>query len=842
MGKDKQAGLVRERRNGMPTRRVDGTEGTRYVSVAPAHQASVTKTANTRTAQKNQETPNHPCIEQRGFCHNPSSCPYVNIKPSVCWMLLKHGACNGRQNQTCQWDHPRNPMQALRPGVRSAGGGGMIRMGPALGAARTAEVCRPPSAAAAAAAGGGSADGEAFPSLGAALQRGPSEASLRGDDEASAAATDEPEASAPATPLQPQAGHVPLPSPAALAVQAAAAPQPPAQPQEHLQPHAAPAPAAWKPPPPAAAAPAAAPPPAPAAPARPQGAESGELCSLRVGVPNSSFQRIIGRKGERRKSFEDRHGVTLHVPGPEAGSSAQVTVAGPPAAAEAARRELEEEFGEPPQDDQQELEELQCIVDDHQLLLKAAEGELEQAQAEWRSALELQRAAEDSYKELDTRIAAAWQHWKCEQQAKREQIEAVGRRIQRLRDQVYVPPYERLEQLEAQAAESERELRRAREETQALQDEVAKAQDEERRLGNDLRRLEEALESSRNKAGARRIARSIVCGHRDEQGRRVAALRRKVALTEELRDAIDNDRAGVTFYDCDRRLHVLRRIGSAVVWYTLPPKGEGAERRAVESITVGEDGQLSCRCSAEGASPVEQQAEDYAVRLPDAGAHSTLRCIGSLASAAGVPLHGAQWLPQAHEAARVLRETASGLSDAELAQLWHIQERVDEALRSEMLSRLLSAGAAPAAGPAPAPAPAAASPASSPGRRAAPARAPAAAASPARSTRSGAPALAPLVQGPGLAWLPARPASPKSPLREGQPGGRGAPAARPPAAPSFDPFSHAPPRTLGSLFEDLLVQDGAAGTGSPDRHVPLHLRGRCNPPSGSPPPHDEDWT
>eukprot|EP00665_Eupelagonemidae_sp_cell47_P002711 gene2711-1575_t len=77
MGGDgkKNRELVRERRNGMPTRRP----------------------ANAKAA-RNLDGPNHPCIEQRGFCHNPKGCPFTNLKPSVCWMLLKHGSCNGRMN------------------------------------------------------------------------------------------------------------------------------------------------------------------------------------------------------------------------------------------------------------------------------------------------------------------------------------------------------------------------------------------------------------------------------------------------------------------------------------------------------------------------------------------------------------------------------------------------------------------------------------------------------------------------------------------------------------------------------------------------------------------------
>eukprot|EP00755_Sulcionema_specki_P006664 Sspe_Gene.36085::Locus_17461_Transcript_1_2_Confidence_0.571_Length_834::g.36085::m.36085 len=52
----------------------------------------------------------HPCLVQRGRCHEGRRCPYLEIIPTVCWVLLKYGACAGAKSGTCRWDHPRHPL------------------------------------------------------------------------------------------------------------------------------------------------------------------------------------------------------------------------------------------------------------------------------------------------------------------------------------------------------------------------------------------------------------------------------------------------------------------------------------------------------------------------------------------------------------------------------------------------------------------------------------------------------------------------------------------------------------------------------------------------------------
>eukprot|EP00756_Hemistasia_phaeocysticola_P018480 Hpha_TRINITY_DN15597_c2_g1::TRINITY_DN15597_c2_g1_i1::g.108418::m.108418 len=57
-------------------------------------------------------TPNHPCLEQRGRCDEGRRCSMVDIPPTTCWMLLRHGTCSGVRNGTCRWDHPRDPWRS----------------------------------------------------------------------------------------------------------------------------------------------------------------------------------------------------------------------------------------------------------------------------------------------------------------------------------------------------------------------------------------------------------------------------------------------------------------------------------------------------------------------------------------------------------------------------------------------------------------------------------------------------------------------------------------------------------------------------------------------------------
>eukprot|EP00756_Hemistasia_phaeocysticola_P063670 Hpha_TRINITY_DN7147_c0_g1::TRINITY_DN7147_c0_g1_i1::g.29887::m.29887 len=669
MGKDKQTGLVRERRNGMPTRRVDGTDGARYTAVAPSHQQTQNR-VTTRTAQKNQEIPNHPCIEQRGNCHNPSGCPYLNIKPNVCWMLLKHGTCNGRSNGTCQWDHPRQPLLATRPGIGGGGGGGVIRHGPAI-----VTASRPPGARPPAPPGPGT---DAFPSLPSAsggppraavpTSEAPRDVGPRGDSEESHSRP----APAPAAPRgggqvwsRVTAGAAPAPAPAAAPSPspASAAPHPPSAPRDDRD-------------------------ASPGGSARGSDTEDDDA-ALRIAVPSEAFQRIIGRNGKRRHELQQQYGVTLTIPGPDAAPDAQIVVTGPRSQAEEARRRLEEEHGAPPIDDAQEVSSLETEVEGAKQEEEKLRRQLKEQQALLERAEGSERATREQHENLRQKIEGAISQFRREQREKEEQLAEIRQQVEELRS---APLPSELDQAEAEALRTEAEVEEKEEwqrETARQSQSAVQQLEGQRRV---LETLSSELDQLKVKVTARRSAQAAALREKQRQRETRQALEERHSAAELLRDLLPHPDT-VAFRDSRDQLYAFARppegpASSLTLLALSPSPDQGASRREVTRIEYSE-GEIALHCHTTGGGSAE------VVGLPAhvAARSSALQQVGALAQACGVRF-SAGALPLARDAADIVQHISSDLRVEDLIELWQRQEEVERALRGE-LHRRLGGGRAP---------------------------------------------------------------------------------------------------------------------------------------------------